>query len=141
MAKTKRSPKKQGVLGMADTASNTYNDRAGAVKSLSVGPQYKIPAGQTTTRALDASAGIQMPAGTSLALYNNSGTVAWVTMSSAAIGAAPSGLANGIPLIVNGWTYLNMGEHTNIRTSAATVGVYIVEDDTQLTVTPEDQAF
>jgi len=139
MSKVKRNSKNSGTLGSNDIASAGYNARSGGHKNLIIGPQLKIPASGTVTAALDASAGLQFPAGTCFAIYNN-GALAWATMS-LTLPAAPSSLATGIPLKANDWTYLSLGSNAYIRTSAATVGVYIIEDDTTLQVLSDDETF
>ncbi len=139
MSKVKRNPKNSGTLGSNDIASAGYNARSGGHKNLIVGPQLKIPATGTVIAGLDASAGLQFPAGTCFALYNN-GALAWATMSMTNP-AAPSSIVTGIPLKANDWTYLGLGSLSWIRTSAATVGVYIIEDDTSLQVLTDDETF
>lgn len=142
--KVKRTPKNMANISQGDVTANTYNPRAGAQKTLTVGPQLMTPNGATQVIGQDMSAAaVKVLPGTALALYNNAGAVAWVAMNKAADAAltAPTGFTNAIPLKPNDWTYLNMGENDQMRTSAATVGVYIIEDDTSFQVIPEDQAF
>lgn len=142
--KVKRSPKNTAALGSNDIASMVANARAGANKTLAVGPQLATPNGATQVQGATANAAaVKYPPGTALALYNNAGAVAWVTMNKAADGAlaAPTGIANAIPLKPNDWTLLNMGENDQLQTSAATVGVYVIEDDTSFQVIAEDQQF
>jgi len=145
--KVKRTPKNTAALGANDIASITANARAGAVKSLLVGPELRKMPGQTPPQnqviGFTANAApVKIPPGTSLWLFNNSATVAWATMAPAdATITAPTGITNAIPLKPNDWTRLNMGENAQLQTSAATVGVYIVEDDTTFQVIAEDQQF
>lgn len=141
--KIKRATKNTATLGASDIASIVANARAGANKSLTVGPQLRTPAAATQVIGADFSTAASMPAGTALALYNNSGTVAWATMNKAADAAitTPAGISTGIPLKPNDWTYLNMGENDQLKTSAASVGVYIIEDDTTFQIVAEDQQF
>lgn len=139
MSKIVRSPKDQAVMG-TDVTGTVVNPRAGAVKALAVGPQFQMGSATAQVSGIDASAGIQMSPGTTMWLYNNSGTVAWATMATTAP-SAPSSIATGIPLKPNDWTQLNMGEYSFLRTSAATVGVYIVADETSFRVIPDGQTF
>lgn len=132
MANVKRTPKNQAVMGM-DITGIVTNPRAGAIKSLASGPQFLMPATATQLVAMDASAGLKLNPGMSLWLYNNSGTVAWASMANSNP-TAPAGLTTGIPLKANDWTYLSLGEFSWLRTSAATVGVYIIADETSFTV-------
>lgn len=141
MSKVKRVPKNQATLGANDIASAAYNPRSGGHKSLLVGAEIRKKA-TTGLGAIDASTLTRMAPGTALAIYNN-GALAWVTMNKSADGAptAPSGLTNALPLKANDWTYLNMGENDQIQTSASTVGVYIIEDDTTFQAISDDQSF
>jgi hypothetical protein len=141
--KVKRVPKNQATLGANDIAGMVVNTRAGANKTLIVGGQLKTPSSATQVVATDFSAGKSVTPGTSLALYNNSGTVAWATMNQVALGAliAPSSGTTGIPLAPNAWTYLNMGDNDTFQTSAATVLAYIIQDDTTFQYKPSDQQF
>ncbi len=141
MSQTKRSPKKNATLGSGDIASNAYNNRAGAIKNLPVGPELALTNGAVQVQGLTANAAdLRLAPGTLVALFNNAATVAWATMSPAAIATAPTGIANAIPLKPNDWTVLSMGENNFLRTSTATVGVYIIVDDTTFQVIPDDQA-
>lgn len=140
MSKVKRAPKNQATLAPGDISAIVFAPRSAANKNLPVGPELKKQPGVAIITAIDASTGISIPPGSLLSIYNN-GALAWVTMSQSAIGVAPSGLATGIPLKANDWTYLSMGENGYIRTSAATVGVYVISDETTMTVIPEDDNF
>lgn len=118
-------------------ASNTYNDYAGAQKNLSVGPVLQpIRTGASWT--CDASTVQELPAGTQVAIYNNAGTVGALAFGSdisVAVGAVGSVDVNGSPTIAckpNDWTYACCGERTFIKTSAATLLVYVIQDDTVL---------
>jgi hypothetical protein len=119
----------QGAL--ESTQANPYS---GGKKSLTVGPdfmpQYVAGVQNAFVSGVDASAGINLAPWTSLWLYNNASTVAWVALSTSAIASAPSSFATGVPLPPNAWTQLSMGQNIFIRTSAATVGVYTINDDT-----------
>lgn len=141
MSKVKRVPKNQATLGANDIASAAYNSRSGGYKNLIVGAEIRKKS-TVGLGAIDASTLTRIAPGTSLAIYNN-GTLAWVTMNKSTDGAPtpPSGLINALPLKANDWTYLNMGENDQIQTSASTVGIYIIEDDTTFQITPEDKPF
>lgn len=138
----KRVPSNSATLGANDMAGIVNNARAGATKTMSVGPQLQIPPGATQVQGISAAAGIKVNPGTSLWLYNNSGATAWATMAPAtATLAAPNGIANGIPLAPNTWTYLNMGDNAQLQTSSATVGVYMVQDDTSFSIITDGQPY
>ena len=118
-------------------ASNTYNDYAGAQKNLSVGPVLQpIRTGSGWT--CDATTVQELPAGTQVAIYNNSavvGAVAFSTVLAVTVGAVGSVDVNGSPTIAckpADWTYICCGERTFIQTSAATLLVYVIQDDTVL---------
>lgn len=125
---------------LGDISAIGFNTRAGAAKSLKVGPEIrkKTNAG---LGAIDASTLQKILPGTLLAIYNNTNTVQWLTMNRASDGAptTPTGLANAFPLKPNDWTYLSMGENDQILTSSAQVGVYIIEDESLLFVATDDQ--
>lgn len=125
-----RINKPGSASSQGDCESTQNNSYVGAKKSLEAGPDFQKQSGNAFIAGQDASAGINVTPWNMLWLYNNSSSVAWVSLSTAAIGAAPSSYANGIPLPANAWTRLSSGENTNIRTSASTVGLYLVNDDT-----------
>jgi hypothetical protein len=106
------------------------NSYAGAKKSLHVGPDFKKQTGNSYVSGQDASGGIAVNPWSQMYLYNNSSTIAWVSLASASGAPAPTGIANAIPLQPNSWTLLCAGENSYIQTSASTVGVYTVNDDT-----------
>jgi len=109
--------------------SNPYS---GGQKNLQVGPEFNKQDTNAFTSGRDVSGANEavMP-GSALYVYNNAATVAWITLSTEAIGTAPSSIATGIPLKPNDWTYLSAGENSYVRSSAATVGLYEVRDDSQ----------
>lgn len=125
----------------ASNSNNTYSDYSGGVKISDVGHRLiPIPTadGVGTT---NASSAINVGKGVSLAIYNNAGAAASVTtgpssVTSLAIGvsvaAATPQIAQsvGIPCKPNDWTYINTYDHTHVVTSAATLLVYIIQDDT-----------
>lgn len=114
---------------LVSTQSNPYS---GAQKVLEAGPDFQKQSGNAFVSGQDASAGISVAPWSMMWLYNNASAVAWVALSTAAIGSAPSNFATGIPLPPNAWTLLASGENSFIRTSAATVGLYLVNDDTNV---------
>ena len=131
---------KGGALDSGAIQSTQANAYSGGHKVLDVGPDFMkqgTPTANAYVSGRDVSgAGEPVYPGSILYLYNNNATVAWVALSTASIGAAPSSFATGIPLAPNTWTRLSAGENTFIRSSAATVGLYEVKDDTVLRVEP-----
>jgi len=122
----------QSAMDVGAITSAAFNAYSGGSKVLPVGPEFTKTIGSATIIGADAAAGIGVAPGTVVYLYNNSGAIAWVTMSEAVIAAAPTGIADGIPLKKDDWTILSMGSNSYIRTSAATIGVYFLKDDSAL---------
>jgi len=123
----------KNLVDGGSVASMVFNEMAGSNKVFFSGPQMLAQPGADSVAAYDFSAGTAIGNGISLWIYNNSGSVAFINFGKTALPAAPSSLATGIPLKPNDWTYLNTGEYNFVRTSAATVGVYMIKDDTTLT--------
>lgn len=120
------------------TSSNTYNDYAGAQKNVTVGALLE-PIRTGSSWSTDASAtALELPAGTQLAIYNNNttvGTVRFGTDSSVTAGTVGDVDGSGSPSIAckpTDWTYVCCGERTFIKTSANTLIVYVIKDDTVL---------
>lgn len=121
-------------------ASLTFNRASGAQKNMIVGAHLKpllvdpsIPSYTT-----DATTAKSIRPGSLLAVYNNSGTVGSITIgddssvAALAVGATNSSGAVGIACKPNDWTYLSTFDKRFVRSSAATLLVYIVEDDTYI---------
>lgn len=142
MAKVKRIPKNQAVMGTSDVLTISFNPRAGALKIINSGPEIRKTS-VSGLAALDASSPLSLNPGTLLAIYNNSSSVIWVNMNRSAEGTltAPTGPANAYPLKPNDWTYLSMGENDRIQTSSSSALIYIIEDETSLQVLPADAIF
>jgi hypothetical protein len=141
--KVKRTVKNQATLGSGDISSISFNQRSGGTKNLPVGPELRMPAGASQLAGFTANgSAVQVNTGTIVMLFNNSASVAWVTMGKDSIASAPAGISTAIPLKPNDWTVLNMGENNRLQTSAATVGCYIIEDESSLQVLPDtDSSF
>ena len=137
MATAKKRTGKSVNYDSQTTASNTYNDYAGAQKNVEVGAVLQ-PIRTGSGWSTDASTTKELPSGTQLAIYNNSGTlgaVAFGDLSSVAVGAAGSVDGSGSPSIPckpNEWTHICCGTRTFVKTSAATLLVFVVQDDTVL---------
>jgi hypothetical protein len=121
-----------------DAQSLEYNPASGGQKSLIVGPRLlpiPIASGYTT----NAAAGLVLPyLGANLAIYNNAGTAAAITVSPAtaaalAIGATDANGNVGVACPPNAWSYVSAGANQYIITSAATLIVYLIEDPTKIT--------
>ena len=129
MSRTNRG----GAMDTGAVQSTQANHYSGGKKSLKVGPEFMKQVGATTCAGRDVSGAGPFPVnpGSILYFYNNANTVAWVGLGTTDP-AAPTGFANAIPLTPNAWTPLSAGENSFVRSSAATVGLYEVKDDTQL---------
>lgn len=108
------------------------NPYSGGQKNLPVGPEFLKDGSNAYVSGRDVSSGGAVMPGSTLWVFNNSGSVAWLSLSTATIGSAPSAFTDGIPLKPNDWTILSAGENSFVRSSAATVGLYEMKDDTNL---------
>lgn len=101
-----------------------YNDDAGAQRQVQVGPVF-----EDYTSLAGVDAGAEVPAGVTLYVFNTSTSVQYIAVSDAVIGAAPSAIANGVPLMPEQVFAINVGPNTHIRTSGSgVVGVYLLKD-------------
>lgn len=131
---TKKSrTNKGGAMDQGAIQSAQANHYSGGHKVMDVGPEFMKQIGSAVITGRDISAaGNPITPGSILYFYNNSATVAWVSMSTADIAAAPTGFTDGVPLRPAAWTILSAGENSFARSSAATVGLYEPKDDTIL---------
>ena len=113
----------------------TYSDQVGAQKvsenGRNLGPLGDGAGGFTT----DASTARILPAaGQNLAIYNNSGTVGAVTVStSSATAALAAGDTDangnvGIACVPNAWTYVACNQANWVKSTASTLLVYLIND-------------
>jgi len=121
----KRTIKNGGTIDAGGMGAVEHNAYAGAKKVFHVGPEFFPATGQDASGA----SGLPVGFGAIVGLYNNANTVAWASLANDAAPAAPSSFSNAIPLKPNDWTWINSGENNVVRTSAATVGVYTIKDD------------
>lgn len=138
----KRNVKGNKVVDPSLISNNEYNEASGAQKQIDVGPKLiPIPTPLTPFGVTVANAAaVPLPSkGRSVAIYNNAGVVGVVTFGDSTVTAQALGAVNaaqptsvGIPCKPNDWTYLSAGDATHIITSAATLFVYLIEDDTSL---------
>lgn len=128
----------------------TYNEKAGARKSLTVGPAL-IPVPTSSGFSTDASvAPLALPAaGTQLAIFNKSATTAFAatvgdsSMTAQAIGGiqtTASGTFVGVPVAPNSWLYLSSAQWTYIATNSNNLVVFIIDDDTYIVTQPANNA-
>lgn len=121
---------------IGEIENNTYNDQAGVRKTSDFGKSLKPLKLGETSFTTDFSTARQLQMGTPLAIYNN-GALASITFSNTAIASLAAGTTDsagnvGIALPANSWTYLNNYSKKFAITSAATVLVYVIEDDTHV---------
>jgi len=132
------------ALDQGAAVNLAFNEAAGTLKVAQAGFKLKPLPLTGTTFTTDASTARKFPdKGLSLALYNNAAAVASFRLSKA---AAPASLAPGvvdntvgdtfgdvgIPVPANSWFYTNSYDAATIITSAATLLVFLVEDESKL---------
>jgi|ERR1700677_2660496 len=124
MAKrTRNSGNTAGQIDQASIESNTYTEQAGARKV--------IPAGWILGKVLgNVSTAVEIQPGTNFALYNNSGTVAFVGFYPTGAAIVPSA-TNSVAIPPNSYLYLNSGANNFIISSAAAVIAYQMYDETK----------
>lgn len=123
----------------------TYNEASGAQKNVEVGLKL-LPlgdgAGDFTTNATTAKK-LPLP-GRNLAVYNNAGAVGSITLGTntpALVSQAPGavqtgtlGQSVGIPCLPNAWTLIAAGELDWVIASAATLLVFLIDDETSIKI-------
>lgn len=119
--------------------SQTFNEKSGAQKNAEVGRHLVPLKSNATTYTTDASTARTLPSkGKNLAVYNNAGAVGSITLgedatvTSLAVGVTDSNGHVGIPCKANDWTYIACGEKQSVISSAATLLVFLIDDDTYL---------
>lgn len=140
MAKYDRQMNPNALSSPYDADSLSFNQASGARKTLPTGPHLlPIPSGAGTwTTNVTTATNLGMM-GLNIAVYNNSGSVGTVTIgnsssiTSQAIGASDANGNVGVPCTPNSWTYLSMGTNSWIIASAATLFVYLYDDNTWIT--------
>ena len=117
---------KQGQVDQGQIESIEHNSRAGARKVMQAGPQLEI----LGTLAAEKSIGY----GRTVWVYNNAVAVGFVAFYEPGEAApTPQALATGIPVPPNSYIQLSSGNKSIIVGSAATLGVYLVVDDSYIT--------
>lgn len=119
-------------------ANATYNEQSGAQKNMEVGRHLlALPdgSGGYTTNATTAR---KLLMGKCLAVFNNSATVAAVTLgddtypptaqAAGVVQASTAGRNIGIPCTPNDWTYIAMNDQNQVIASAATLLVFVIDD-------------
>jgi hypothetical protein len=116
----------------------TYNEQTGAQKNMDMG-HHLIPLKiNATTFTTDATTARAVPMGKTLAIYNNTGSAGSITLgdtSAVALLAAGATDVNGnvgIPCKPNDWTYISVYDRQYVISSAATLLVFVVKDDSSV---------
>jgi len=130
-------------LDPASIDNMIYNNASGARKSVQMGPHLlplpKPGVGTGYTTNVSSAAYALPAAGVSLAVYNNSGTVASITfgtdntVTALAAGTTDSSGRVGLACLPNAYTYLASGYSNWVISSASTLLVYLINDDTSIT--------
>jgi hypothetical protein len=119
--------------------STQYNKQAGAQKQVDVGANLKPLNASATTYTTDASTAKALSGkGKSIAVYNSAGTAAAITLgtdntvAALAPGACDANGNVGIPCAPNDWTNIACYDKQWVRSSAATLMVFEIVDDTSV---------
>jgi hypothetical protein len=119
--------------------SHMYNEAAGAQKNMEVGRHLKPIQVDATTWSTDCSTARRLPSkGKNLAVYNNAGAIGAVTLGDAAgmtalaAGATDASGNVGIPCPAGQWTYIACNDKQFVRSTASTLLVFLIEDDTSV---------
>lgn len=131
--------KRKSTVTNIDSASIdnlTFNQRAGALKNMEVGRVLVGLDLDATTKTTDASTARALPyKGACLAIYNNSSSVAAITLGSdsSITALAPGACAGGnvgVPCTPNDWTFLACYDKQWVKTTASVLLVFLIADDT-----------
>jgi hypothetical protein len=131
------------ALDSGTIANIGFNEAAGVHKVAQAGLKLKPLPLTGTTFTTDASTIRKIQPGSTLALFNNNTTVAAFRLSkkedAAALAAgavdntAGDGFGDvGVPVAAGAWHYTNAVDCDNIITSAATLLVFLVEDESRV---------
>lgn len=127
----------------ASVDSTLFNAYAGAQKNMEVGrhhlPMPVSASAGVTTYSTDASTLRSLPGkGLCLAVYNNATSVGAVTLgndntiTALAPGAVDANGNVGVPCAPGEWTFLACYDKTFVKSTAATLLVFIIADDSSI---------
>jgi len=126
------------VIDPSSLDSLAYSVPAGAYKNMPIGPHLKPFTADGSTFTTNATTAVNLgQPGLMLAVYNNSGTIGSVTVSLLQAASLAPGVTDvlgnvGVACTPNSWTYISMADAIWVIASAATLLVYIIDDDTYL---------
>jgi len=138
MSQSKRKQYGSRIADQSLIENLGYSVSSGAYKQVKVGPHLIPLSSNGSTYTTDASTAINLgQAGKMLAVYNNSGSVGSVAVSLTQISSLAAGVTDtngnvGIACPPNSWTYISCGDSIWVITSASTLLVYLIDDDTYL---------
>jgi hypothetical protein len=128
------------VVSPGDADVFTYSGPAGARKSTEVGRKLipiPTPAASPAWTTNIATA-VAIQPGKNIAVYNNANAMGSITFGSAgtvaslAAGAVDANGNVGLPCPPNSWSYFASGESNFMISSAATMLVFLIADDTYI---------
>jgi len=135
MAKNIRTTPGYGIQDPSIISNLEYNPMAGSMKVSEVGRRLIPILLADGTYTTNASTQRTLPVlGVNLAIYNNSGSLATITLGKTnAVASLAAGVTDasgnvGVPLAPNSWTYLACGMNQYVISSASTVLVFLIED-------------
>jgi hypothetical protein len=115
--------RKSTSRGASEAPILSFNDAANSFKVSETGFDIVTIVGSV-------AAGVAIPANKPIVIMNTAAAWGYVKLSTATIGAAPTGITDGIGIPPNGILVLASGANTQIRSSAATIGVYVANEAT-----------
>lgn len=129
---------------------NTYNDDSGAWKVAEVG-KHLVPlatpgVGNGYTTNISAAPYPLPGAGKNLAVYNSSGTAGSITfgtdntITALAAGATDANGHVGLPCPANSWSYFAGGYSNWAISSASTLYVFLINDESSIQVVSQNNA-
>ena len=147
MAILKRNIPGQAVQDPCAIDNYEYDQYSGSQKISEVGRNLlPIPTGASSWTTTPTSATALPSAGKNVAVYNNSAAVGTVNFgSSGSIASLAAGVIDangnaGLPVAPNSWAYFAAGTNTWIISSVATMLVFLINDDTSITVQSQNFA-
>jgi hypothetical protein len=128
----------RAIEDAASIANLTYNEAGGAQKNLQVGPFLKPLNNGSGGFTTNATAALSIRKGTSIAVYNNSGTAQAISFGdSSAMAALAAGVTDvngnvGMACKPNDWSYFNSDEKSWIRADSGSLIVYLIKDESYI---------
>ena len=130
----------QSIVDPSTLENLQYNNSAGSKKTSEVG-RHLLPIntdGATYSTNMSGTPQVLPSQGRNLAVYNNSGSLGSVTLGedatlvSLAPGATDANGHVGIPCKPNDWTYIACAGSQWVISSAATLLVFLIDDDSSI---------